>query len=324
MQLLSGKITSQKNNCVPGPESPFFDRMKRYSAFILFAILCLRCNFSLASEPDSLCFKKKTAVFYSVTGLSYSGSMLYLNSQWYSNYGKSSFHFFNDSREWLQMDKAGHLFTSYYLNRILYDGLIWTGKPAKKSTVLSSGIVMAAMSGIEIFDGYSEKWGASWSDLTANMLGCILFSGQEYLIGRQVCVMKFSFHRTNWAGIRPDALGSTFSQQILKDYNGQTYWFSLGLRSITGFKKIPAWLNISFGYGAEAMLSGNETGSDAAFENYERRYRQVYLSLDCNLSEIKCKNKYIKNIFKAFNCLKLPFPTLVYQKKNIEFIPLYF
>ena len=29
-------------------------------------------------------------------------------------YPKSKFHFINDNREWLQMDKFGHAMTSYY------------------------------------------------------------------------------------------------------------------------------------------------------------------------------------------------------------------
>jgi hypothetical protein len=40
---------------------------------------------------------------------------------------------------------------------------------------------------------------------------------------------KFSFHTTQYAQYRPNVLGSSLAEQILKDYNGQTYWLSVNL-----------------------------------------------------------------------------------------------
>ena len=57
----------------------------------------------------------------------YSLSILGFNELWYKNYDKSSFHFINDNSNWLQMDKMGHVATSYHsgVNGIkLYK---WTG-----------------------------------------------------------------------------------------------------------------------------------------------------------------------------------------------------
>jgi hypothetical protein len=31
---------------------------------------------------------------------------------------RSDFHFINDNAEWLQMDKAGHIYSSYHLGRL--------------------------------------------------------------------------------------------------------------------------------------------------------------------------------------------------------------
>jgi hypothetical protein len=40
-----------------------------------------------------------------------------LNQLWYA-YARSDFHFINDNAEWLQMDKAGHIYSSYHLGRL--------------------------------------------------------------------------------------------------------------------------------------------------------------------------------------------------------------
>jgi hypothetical protein len=44
---------------------------------------------------------------------------------------------------------------------------------------------------------------------------------------------------------------------MLKDYNGQTYWLSVNLHSFYKGSKIPKWLNLAIGYGANGMLTGN-------------------------------------------------------------------
>jgi hypothetical protein len=60
---------------------------------------------------------------------------------------------------------------------------------------------------------------------------------------------KFSFHTTQYQ-YRPNVLGSSLAEQMLKDYNGQTYWLSVNLHSFYKGSKIPKWLNLAIGYGA--------------------------------------------------------------------------
>src|SRR5690606_24524913 len=42
----------------------------------------------------------------------YTGTIIALNDAWYKDYPRTSFHTFDDSGEWLQMDKAGHAFSA--------------------------------------------------------------------------------------------------------------------------------------------------------------------------------------------------------------------
>ena len=62
---------------------------------------------------------------------------------------------------------------------------------------------------------------------------------------------KFSFHTTKYASLRPNVLGSSLSEEIFKDYNGQTYWLSVNLHSFFKSSKLPKWLNLAAGYGAD-------------------------------------------------------------------------
>lgn len=298
--------------------------MKKTLFCLIVLIICFDCI--VVSQNDTLLNKKKLFLFSGASLTTYTGTMLMLNELWYKNYSHSSFHFFNDSKEWLQMDKLGHAYSTYYLSSALIRGFDWSRVGHNKSVLLGSGIAFIAMSGIEVFDGYSSKWGASLTDLTANFSGSVLYASQELLFKKQICRLKFLYHPTEWTKYRPDALGENDFQSVIKDYNGQTYWLSCNLKSITGIKKIPAWLNISLGYSGEAMCGGidNSEAVWGTFPITTDRYRQYYLSLDADLTQIKVKSKLLKSVFKALNCLKIPFPALVYEQDKFKFSPLYF
>lgn len=298
--------------------------MKIICIIILFV---LTNRFYSSSQSDTLLNKGKLYWFTGISSVTYSGTMLLLNQAWYKNYSHSNFHFFDDSGEWLQMDKFGHSFSSYYLSSIITNGLRWTNLNHNKSVIFGSGISFLTMSGIEILDGFSSKWGASLTDVAANLGGSLLFAGQELAFKKQVCRLKFSYHSTEWVFYRPDALGSNDFESILKDYNGQTYWLSCNLKDITGVKKMPAWLNIAFGYSGEAMIEGIDHSKDQELFPIGftyTRFRQYYFSLDTDLTKIKTKSKILKTIFKTINFLKIPFPAIVLEQKRFGVKGIYF
>ncbi|WP_315815813.1 DUF2279 domain-containing protein [Paraflavitalea speifideaquila] len=90
------------------------------------------------------------------------GSYIALNKAWYADYPKESFHFFNDNGEWLQMDKAGHVWTAYQMSRVSGALWKWAGLSAAKSAWLGGISGVAYQSIIEIQDGFSSEWGFSW------------------------------------------------------------------------------------------------------------------------------------------------------------------
>ena len=245
-----------------------------------------------------------------------SGALIGLNQLWYANYPRSKFHFINDNDDWLQMDKVGHLYSSYYLGRLGAEMLKWSGSSQKEQLIYGAGIGFAFLTAVEALDGFSSEWGASSGDIIANASGTALYVSQELLWKEQRITPKFSFHTTQYAQYRPTVLGSSLSEQILKDYNGQTYWFSINLYSFAKDSKIPKWLNLAIGYGADGMISGNAENMGLFPTFKTERSRQFYLSLDVDLTKIETKSHFLKTIFSVLNTLKIPAPTIEYSRRE--------
>ncbi|WP_228515165.1 DUF2279 domain-containing protein [Flavobacterium sp. MR2016-29] len=276
------------------------------------------------TPSDTLNKKRQNTVIVTEAALA-SVTLIGLNQLWYADYPQSNFHFINDNNEWLQMDKVGHMYSAYHLGRFGAEMLNWSGASQKNQLVYGAGLGFAFLTAVEVLDGYSSGWGASSGDLIANATGTALYVSQELLWKEQRITPKFSFHTTKYANLRPEVLGSSLNEQLLKDYNGQTYWLSVNLYSFAKESKIPKWLNIAFGYGADGMLTGNLQNDNPVSVQNPERFRQIYLSFDVNLTKIETKSHFLKTIFSVFNTLKIPAPTLEYSaNKGLKAHAFYF
>lgn len=296
-----------------------------FSLFFFISFSFAQNSFSNFLKPaDSLNQSRRNAVIVSESVLT-AGALLSLNQLWYADYPKSDFHFINDNAEWLQMDKAGHVFSSYQFGRFSKELFQWSGMSRKNQLLYGSSFGFAFLTAVEIMDGYSSNWGASIGDVAANASGTALYVSQELLWKEQRIVPKFSFHTTAYAPVRPDVLGSSLNEQILKDYNGQTYWLSVNCYSFFKESKIPKWLNLAFGYGAEGMITGQEEFVNTIFLPESKRFRQFYLSFDADLTKIETKSPLLKTFFSIFNTIKIPAPTFeINGKGKVKFYYLYF
>lgn len=270
---------------------------------------------SFLKPSDSLDKKRQNSIVIAESVLA-AGALVGLNQLWYADYPQSNFHFTNDNSEWLQMDKLGHSFSSYHLGRFGAEMLQWSGASKKNQLIYGAGLGFAFLTAVEVLDGYSSEWGASTGDVIANASGTALYISQELLWKEQRITPKFSFHTTQFAAYRPDVLGRSLSEQILKDYNGQTYWLSTNLYSFSKGSKIPKWLNLAVGYGANGMVSGNTENNPQNSTQKVERFRQFYLSFDVDLTKIETKSHFLKTIFSVFNTIKIPAPTLQYNEYN--------
>jgi len=269
---------------------------------------------SFLTPSDSLNPCRRNAIIIAEASLG-GLTLIGLNQLWYKDYPQTNFHVLNDNDEWLQMDKMGHVFTAYQLGRLGANVLNWSGVQKKDQLIYGATLGFVFLTTVEVFDGFSEEWGFSWGDILANTMGTGFYIGQELLWQEQRITLKYSFHQTKYALQRPDKLGDGFLEELLKDYNGQTYWLSANLHSFFKESKIPSWLNVAFGYGADDMLMGNNEAVDNLFISQSPK-RQYFLSLDVDLTKIKTNSHFLKTLFDVFNLIKVPFPTVEFTEKN--------
>jgi len=263
-----------------------------------------------AQGKDSLCVRK--GLTHAVLGSSAVGSLVALNQVWYAPYATEKFHFFNDAEQWMQMDKMGHAFTGYLitneLNRLHY----WAA--GKRQPWVGAVYAMSYLSTLELMDGFSSGWGFSGSDMLANGVGVGLAFSQDYFFKRQIIIPKFSFSRSSYAAVRPEILGSTYAEQLLKDYNGQTYWVSLPIATFINLPKRFKWICISLGYGCDAKL----VGSQNSWNGFNAR-RQVYLSLDIDCSSLAPRHPKLNKVLSHLNFIKIPFPSIEFSSDETRF-----
>lgn len=280
--------------------------------FITGSLFSQSKTYQFLKPSDTLNKPRRNAVVITEVSLA-ATALVGLDQLWYADYPRSKFKTLDDSNEWLQMDKLGHVFSSYQLGRVGANTLNWAGVSRRDQLLYGSTLGLGFLTAVEVMDGFSEEWGFSWTDMAANAAGTGLYVGQDLLWQEQRITLKYSFHRTRYAKLRPDKLGDGFSEEFLKDYNGQTYWLSANINSFLKTDYIPNWLNLAFGYGADGMLTGDP--NDILFLN-QNRVRQYYLSLDIDLTRIKTNSRFLKTVFDVFNVIKIPFPALELNSKG--------
>jgi hypothetical protein len=318
LSIISFLIKNQKR-------MPFPSGLVKLLFFVFFSVSCFsQSKINQFLKPsDTLNGSRKTAVYVS-EGAILGATLIGLNQLWYKDYDKSKFHFINDNEEWLQMDKLGHMYSSYHLGRLGAEALAWSGASKKEKLLYGATLGFGFLTVVEVFDGYSAEWGASTGDLIANATGTALYVSQELLWNEQRITPKFSYHKTDFPSLRPNTLGSNNLEQVLKDYNGQNYWLSFNIYSFTKLDFVPKWLNLAVGYGGSGMLFG--TKEDAFSNGYiQNEYRQFYLSFDFDLTKIKTNSHFLKTIFSVFNTIKVPAPTLqLNSNKEVRAYGLFF
>lgn len=243
----------------------------------------------------------------------YLGGMSYLGFIWYKDKERVPFHFYNDGKGYLQVDKWGHAYGAYLESAIGYQWLRKAGVDKKRALIYGGGLGFILQAPIEVFDGLYEGWGFSVWDLAANLSGALLVVGQEALLDSQPIRLKFSFRRSVYAEQGHGYLGDTQLESLFLDYNGHTYWLSGGLHHM--FPAIPPWINLAVGYSGDGMygeFSNRNSYGGKLLPSYDRS-RQILFSLDVNWSEIKTNKKLLKHVFYALDFIKIPFPALQYK-----------
>lgn len=304
----------------------------------LFFLLLFNGPFATSFSQDSVfqnIAKKRQLIVSGINIGGFGGSLIILNNTWYKNYPKSNFHLFNDSKEWLQVDKIGHAWTAYNTGKISTELWKWSGMEHRKALWLGGLSGAAYQTSIEILDAHAEKWGWSWTDMAFNFFGSTLFIAQELKWKEQRIQFKFSFHKNSETepillARSRELFGNNWTEKMLKDYNTQTYWLSIPIQLLSKNSKLPSWLNLAVGYGAEGLYGGFENKwidplGNEIIRNDIFRNRQFYISPDIDFTKIKTKNRLLKTTFYFLNAFKCPAPAIMFDSKGkLKVHPLYF
>lgn len=289
-------------------------------------------------EPSPIFHKKRfnTALAFSLG--TYSAFSYGLYNTWYSQFDQESFHLFNDWGEWENIDKYGHLYTSYFQGVLCYKGAKWTGLSESQSIL--TGVLCASLfqTTIEVMDGFSSEWGFSLTDMAANALGISAFAFQQKYWGEQRILLKMSSwpksydnfeinsnsgqSTTDLVSRTDDLFGANYFESFLKDYNAQTLWASINVHSfLSSGNKWPKWLNVAVGYSADNMFGGFENSWEIESERFSLdpeydRYQQFLLGFDIDLSRIDAKHHFLKTLLSVFNIFKVPSPAIEVNAKG--------
>src|SRR5690242_17814788 len=105
-------------------------KLTRRNSFLLWMLLCCMPVFTVAQTDTT---KKHIGLVAGLNVAAYAGSLVVLNEAWYKGFPRTSFHTFNDSREWMQVDKTGHAWTAYTVGKYSADIWQWAGLSHKKA-----------------------------------------------------------------------------------------------------------------------------------------------------------------------------------------------
>lgn len=295
---------------------------------LLLFILQTYCGSIWAQDSDSLSptlsHKRKWLVAGGHAAM-WTGTYIALDKAWYDGYEKRGFHLFDDGKEWNQMDKLGHVWTAYQLARASGTTWQWAGIKPSTATWLGGASAVAFQSIIELQDAYSDKWGFSWWDMASNIVGSGAYVAQQLTWGEQRIQVKMGYFPQDYPGElvsrRNELFGKGSVERILKDYNGQTYWASINLRSFMPETNIPRWLNLAVGYSSDLMVGGMDntfTDENGELKNYNSidRTRRIYLSADVDLTRIVTRSKFLRTIFFTINAIKIPAPAIELNSRS--------
>ena len=287
-------------------------------------------------RPDSTFNRSRFYISAGTGATLYGAASVGLYQTWYADFPRQPFTSFNDWPEWSQMDKAGHAFTAYIFNRYAFAGLRWAGlkRPAARWTAF--GVANVLQGTIEVLDGYSEGWGFSWSDMGANVTGSLVFTLQDAAWHEQRILFKVSNDLRGHPDIpvvardgtvgnlgvpSRERFGTNFFEKYLKDYNAQTIWLSVNVKSFAPRSRVPDWLNLAVGYGAENVygaLGNSWRENGVGFRYPEERYRQWFLSPDVYFSRIPTKKRWVRLTLGILDFIKVPAPGLEYSQGKLR------
>jgi hypothetical protein len=224
---------------------------------------------------------------------------IYQSQGWWKD-NRTSFHFQEDLKYGLNVDKLGHFYGAMASAWIFKKSFAWANVPETDALWWGSGAALLFQTYVEIEDGFST-WGFDRVDWASDLAGAAYPVAQHYWPVLRNFNMKFSYHPSSLIN-EPGGVGFRGQKHIMfDDYQGQTIWFSVdvnGLLPRPVDKFWPGWLCLALGYGARDIATPHP-------------YRTYFLALDFDATRIIPQNTvFLRTLSEALNFIHLPAPAV--------------
>lgn len=172
-------------------------------------------------------------------------------------------------------DKLGHGYSAYVATRFLTQGFQWAGHSRQHAAWLA-GMTSGTLSlGVEVMDGFTEKYGFSTEDMVMNLSGIglgVLFDA--YPAWDDLFDIRFKY----WTS---DDAKRLHDYDPIADYSGQTYLLIAKAHYFPWFRenKFLRYLEFALGYGTRGYQPTDGTG-------LQTRERNLYYGISLNLSQL--------------------------------------
>lgn len=246
-------------------------------------------------------------------GTIYAGTMVALHIIQHNAWWKvpGPFQVVEDWNYALQVDKAGHIYGGYLMSYLWGEFLLAAGVELPTAVRWGTLLGLLYQTYVEVEDGFSRDWGFSPTDALANFIGAYWYLAQHYWKPLQAFQPRWQYIPAQWAGDLPRRHSGTF----IDDYNSSTFWLSINLHQLLPEhwrRYYPAWLMLSFGYGARNV------------DTELPKQRRIIVGLDYNLYALLPEGPPLWNwLRQSFSMIKLPAPAIEFGPHPPRFALLY-
>ena len=263
----------------------------------LFVVLLLN-SFIVANgktTDSSKVSNTKLAIIGGTTVAFFTYGYVIQNNIWWKG-EKSDFHF-NSSGDFkyaLNADKLGHFYFAYLATNIYSDLFQWAGVKKRNALLYGGLVAFTFQTFTEIRDGFSEGYGFSWGDFTANFIGAAYPSLQNYFPALRPFNFKISFYPS-------EKYKNGSNTHILDDYESTYHWLSIDINGVLpkpAKEVFPDFINIAVGHSVK-NLDGFGSGN-----------HELFISLDWDFEALPGEGKFWKALKRLLNFYHFPAPAV--------------
>lgn len=198
------------------------------------------------------------------------------------HWGDSKFHFERDC--WFcvgthhgGLDKAGHMFTAYTVTDLLTQRIRANAADTAGAEVTAAIYSMTLMTGIEVLDGFTRKYGFSREDLAADVIGTAFGVARNVVPGlREKLDIRVMYTPASYE--HPPISARKF--QVIPPYDRTRYIAALKLSGFETFQDTSMrWIELQAGFDARGYTSEERK------LGYDKR-QNLYVGIGVNLNEL--------------------------------------